>query len=95
MRRRLADDFAPLYEQSLALDESEERGRWQDHVGDVMVHHLPMTDVLPDEVELREWTEAVNVGVNAVLQPVVVYVGLALTFASAPPLFGESVAATV
>ena len=44
------------------VDESQERGRWQDHVGDVMVHHLPMTDVLPDEVELREWTEAVNVG---------------------------------
>jgi protein-tyrosine phosphatase len=44
------------------VDESEQRGRWQDHLGDATYHHLPMTDVLPDEAEMMKWVEAAHVG---------------------------------
>jgi protein-tyrosine phosphatase len=44
------------------VDESAERGQWTAHVGNATYHHLPMTDVLPDEVELGTWTDPVRVG---------------------------------
>jgi protein-tyrosine phosphatase len=43
-------------------DEAEQRCRYQDSVGAATFHHLPMTDVLPDEEELREWVDAEYVG---------------------------------
>jgi protein-tyrosine phosphatase len=44
------------------VDEAEQRGRWTDHVGDAVCYHLPMTDVLPGEEELRDWVDAAHVG---------------------------------
>jgi protein-tyrosine phosphatase len=44
------------------VDESEQRGRWRDHLGDATYHHLPMTDVLPDEAEMAKWVEAAHIG---------------------------------
>jgi protein-tyrosine phosphatase len=44
------------------VDEAEQRGRWNDHIGRAVSHHLPMTDVLPDETELMQWVEAAHVG---------------------------------
>jgi protein-tyrosine phosphatase len=43
-------------------DEAAQRGRWQDHIGRAVSHHLPMTDVLPDETELLRWVEAAHIG---------------------------------
>jgi protein-tyrosine phosphatase len=44
------------------VDETEQRGRYHDSVGAATFHHLPMTDVLPEEAELREWVDAAYVG---------------------------------
>lgn len=38
-----------------------ERGRWTDHLGPVTEHHLPLTDVLPRDDELREWSDGAYV----------------------------------
>jgi protein-tyrosine phosphatase len=44
------------------VDEAAQRGRWQDHIDRAVSHHLPMTDVLPDEAELLQWVEAAHIG---------------------------------
>jgi protein-tyrosine phosphatase len=38
-----------------------ERGRWTDHLGPVTEHHLPLTDVLPRDDELRDWSDGAYV----------------------------------
>jgi len=43
-------------------DEAEQRGQYRERVGAAMFHHLPMIDVLPEERELREWTDPAYVG---------------------------------
>jgi protein-tyrosine phosphatase len=44
------------------IDETEQRGRWHDHLARAAYHHLPMTDVLPDEAEMMKWVEAAHIG---------------------------------
>jgi hypothetical protein len=37
--------------------EAQDRGRYVTTLGDVVEHHLPMIDVLPDTDELPEWID--------------------------------------
>jgi len=46
----------------LRTTDETERGQYVTHAGTATSYHLPMTDVLPDERELANWTDPVHVG---------------------------------